>query len=342
MPEPLRAAVVGLGSMGTNHARVYAESEGVDLVAVADIDVRRLAAFVRGRTCRPYSDFGRLLDAERPDLVSIAVPTRMHLPLALMALERGVATLVEKPLAADVEDGCRLRDAAAQAGVLLMVGHIERFNPAVAELRRRVAAGDLGRVFQVHARRVGPFPQRVRDVGVVHDLAPHDIDVMRFVLGAEVVRVQAEIQSRISTDQEDMLSGLLRFDNGAVGVLDVNWLTPAKIRELSVLGERGMFVVDYLTNELRFYENAWREQGQLAWPALAVLTGVSEGGMERPRVDKREPLQVEIEAFVAAVRTGGPSPVPAEDGLAAMVVADALVESGRSGRAVELAPGRPA
>lgn len=342
MADRLRAAVVGLGSMGANHARVYAETEGVDLVAVADTDERRLAAFVRGRTCRPYGDFARLLDEEHPDLVSVAVPTRMHLPLALMALERGAATLVEKPLAADVEEGRRLREAAARSGVLLMVGHIERFNPAVGELRRRVAAGDLGRVFQVHARRVGPFPQRVRDVGVVHDLAPHDIDVMRFVLGAEVVRVQAETQSHISTDQEDMLSGLLRFNNGAVGVLDVNWLTPAKIRELSVLGERGMFVVDYLTNELRFYENAWREQGQPAWPALAVLTGVSEGGMERPRVDKREPLQVEIEAFVAAVRRGGPSPVPAEDGLAAMIVADALVESGRSGRAVELAPERPA
>ncbi len=328
--------------MGANHARVLAETEGVELVAVCDTDARRLAAVARGRTCVPYTDFARLLDEKPPDAISIAVPTRLHLPLALAALERGIATLVEKPLAATLEEGRRLKAPADKGGGLLMVGHVERFNPAIVELRRRVAAGEPGRIFQVHARRVGPFPRRVRDVGVVHDLAPHDIDVMRFVLGAEVVRVQAETQARINTDQEDMLSGLLRFDSGAVGVLDVNWLTPTKIRELSVLGERGMFVVDYLTSELRFYENAWREQEAPDWQALAVLTGVSEGGMERPRVDKREPLRVEIEAFVEAVRSHGPSPVPADDGLAAMAVADALVESARTGRAVEPATGRPA
>src|SRR6185295_12500511 len=201
----------------------------------------------------------------------------------------GVALLVEKPLAATLDEGKRLRDLAAEAGVALTVGHIERFNPAVIELKRRLSAGELGRVFQVHARRVGPFPERVRDVGVVLDLAPHDIDVMRFLLGSEVTRVQAETEQRINTDHEDMLAGVLRFANGVVGVLDVNWLTPTKIRELSVLGERGMFVVDYLARELTFYENAHLSGQPVDW-AARHLKGVSEGPVRRLHVEKREPL----------------------------------------------------
>jgi predicted dehydrogenase len=176
----------------------------------------------------------------------------------------------------------------------------------VRELKRRLRAGELGRVFQVHARRVGPFPERVRDVGVVLDLAPHDIDVMRYLLESAVTRVHAETEQRINTDREDMLIGTLRFANGAVGVLDVNWLTPAKIRELSVLGERGMFVVDYLARELTFYENEAAGTVEAAGWAARHLKGVSEGPVHRLHVDKQEPLRVELEAFVRAVRDGTP------------------------------------
>jgi predicted dehydrogenase len=174
----------------------------------------------------------------------------------------------------------------------------------------------------------------VRDVGVVLDLAPHDIDVMRFLLGSEITRVHAETEQRVNTEFEDMLIGTLRFANGAVGVLDVNWLTPTKIRELSVLGERGMFVVDYLARELRFYENdaAPREQ-PAGWPARH-LKGVSEGPMREIAIEKREPLRVELEAFVASVREGTPPEVTADDALAAIAVSEALVRSAKDGRAV--------
>jgi len=284
---------------------------------------------------RGFSDYRRLLDEERLDLVTVAVPTRLHFEVAAAVIARGVPLLVEKPLAATIDEGWRLRDLAADARVALMVGHIERFNPAVIELKRRIEAGELGRVFQVHARRVGPFPERVRDVGVVLDLAPHDIDVMRFVLGAEIARVQAETEQRINTEHEDMLSGLLRFTNGVVGVLDVNWLTPTKIRELSVLGERGMFVVDYLARELTFYEND-HPRGQGSDWAAHHLKGVSEGPVHLLEVEKREPLRVELEAFAAAVRDGTPPPVSPEDGIAAMAAAEALVRAARTGEQVAL------
>jgi predicted dehydrogenase len=329
----LRAGVIGLGAMGANHARVYAELPGVELVAVCDTDPDRLEAVTGRHGARGYSAWADMLANATLDIVSVAVPTRAHAAVALAAIDAGVAVMVEKPLAATLPEGETLRDRAADSGVLLTVGHIERFNPAVIELKRRLNAGELGRVFQVHARRVGPFPQRVRDVGVVLDLAPHDIDVMRFLLESEVERVQAETEQRINTEREDMLAGVLRFENGVVGVLDVNWLTPTKIRELSVLGERGMFVVDYLARELTFFENDHPQDDRGDW-AARHLKGVSEGARRAIPIAKVEPLRAELEAFAAAVRTGGPPPVSAEDGLAAMRAAGALLESARRGAPV--------
>jgi predicted dehydrogenase len=204
--------------------------------------------------------------------------------------------------------------AAGDAGVLLSVGHIERFNPAIVELRARLQAGALGRVFEVSATRLGPFPARVRDVGVVIDLAPHDLDVMRFLLGSDPVRLYAETEQRIHTDHEDLFVGVLKFENGAVGVLDINWLTPTKKRTLTVTGERGMFLVDYLTQDLTFHPN--------------TLDGsVAEGEGVRIEVRRREPLLVELEAFAAAVRDGGPAPVDPRDAMVALLLARALVEA---------------
>ncbi len=312
---PLAAAVIGLGSMGMNHVRIYTDIEGVHLVAAADIspDRRRLAA--EGRDARVYDDYRRLLAEERIDLLSVCVPTLLHLEVALAAIEKGIPLLVEKPIAASLDEGRVMMEAAQGAGVSLMIGHVERFNPAVLELKQHLQNGELGRVFQVYARRTGPFPQRVRDVGVVHDLAPHDIDIMRFLLDSEVDRVYAETEQRISTEHEDMLSGLLRFRNGVVGVLEVNWLTPIKIRQLSVLGEQGLFTVDYLNQDLLFYPKE-------AANATTLPT-------QYP-VQNREPLRVELEAFAHAVRTGDPPPVGPEEGLAALEIASLLVESART------------
>jgi predicted dehydrogenase len=309
---------------------------GIDLAAVADSDEARVAAVTAGAAVAGYTDYARMLDEQRIDLLTVAVPTRAHLGVASAAIERGIPTLVEKPLAATIDEGRRLRDLAQRAGVLLTVGHVERFNPAVIELKRRLAAGEAGRVFQVHARRVGPFPQRVRDVGVALDLAPHDIDVMRFLLGSDVTRVHAETEQRINTEHEDMLIGMLRFANGVVGVLDVNWLTPAKIRELSVLGERGMFVVDYLARSLTFFENDHHQHEEPAGWAARHTKGVSEGPVREIAIEKREPLRVELEAFAAAVRDGGSPPVSPDDALAAMEAAEALVRAGATGAGVTL------
>lgn len=330
----MKVAVIGVGSMGIHHARIYRELPEVDLVAVADTDPQRAEVVAARYNARPYTDHRRMLERERPDAVSIAVPTALHESIGLDALEAGAHVLVEKPIAATPEGALRLIGRARELGRQLMVGHVVRFNPAMQALKQRLEAGELGRVFQVFCRRAGPFPSRIRDVGVVVDLAPHDIDIMRFLLGSEPLRIYAETEQRIHTEHEDLLWGVLRFSEGVVGVLELNWLTPVKIRETLVLGERGMFRVDDLNQDFYFYENG--QAADLPWPALQTLRGVSEGCMIRYPIQRYEPLRAELEAFISALKDGKPVPVSGEDGLAALRLALALVESGKTHRVVTL------
>ncbi|MBN1122361.1 MAG: Gfo/Idh/MocA family oxidoreductase [Anaerolineae bacterium] len=327
-----KAAVIGVGAMGHHHARVYAEIPDVELVGVADMNEEAARSIGDRFGSTAYTDYHQLLDEQKPDAVTIAVPTVEHLKVALDVIERGIHLLIEKPIAHSVEDGQKIIDAAKSAGVKLMIGHIERFNPAVAALKEHINQGELGRVFEMDARRQGPFPARVRDVGVVIDLAVHDVDVMRYVCDADVTRVYAETERRIHSQHEDLLSGLLRFDNDSVGTLTINWLTPTKVRELYVTGELGMFRVDYLTQDLYFFENATAQGAQ--WETLRILRGVSEGRMIRHVVAKREPLRAELEAFLASVRDEALVPVSGEDGLKALQIAQAIVHSGQTNQAV--------
>jgi predicted dehydrogenase len=301
------------------------------LVAVADADGATAESMARRHGVRFYTDYQEMLTQEELQAVSVCVPTTMHLEVATFALRHGLHVLIEKPIAATVREGQAIVDEAREQGLVCMVGHVERFNPAVVDLKRRLDAGELGRVFEIVARRKGPFPVRVRDVGVVIDLAAHDLDIMWYLTGAEVTRVYAETAQRVHETHEDMLSGLLRFSDGTVGVLDINWLTPTKIRELSVIGERGMFQVNYLTQDLFFFENA---EAQEAWDTLSILRGVGEGRMIRHVVAKREPLRSEIEAFLATVRGEDVPIVNGEDGLRALRQARAIVRSGQENRPI--------
>ena len=329
----IKAAVIGVGSMGKNHARIYDALEGVALVAVSDIDTKSARAAASRYRARYYADHATMLDQEKPDLVSVAVPTGLHHQVALDVIERGLDLLVEKPIADTVANAKEIIERAQAQGVQFMVGHVERFNPAVCELKRRLEDGQLGKMFQIHARRLGPFPHRIRDVGVVIDLATHDLDVMCHLTEADVVRVYAETEQEIHTLHEDSLSGLMRFQNGVVGVLDVNWLTPTKVRELYVTGEKGMFMVNYLTQDLYLYENEYVGSD---WDRLGMLKGIGEGNMIKLRIGKREPLRAELEAFAQSVEEGGPPPVTGEDGIRALTLAQAMVESGRQHTAIEI------
>ena len=323
----LRGVVAGLGVMGSFHLRVLSEMAGeVELVGAVDpSEEARAVAAARHPGVPTYATLEEALSAGRPDFVGVAVPAA-HLPaLAGEAIAAGAAVMVEKPLALDEEAGAALVQSAESAGVVLSVGHVERFNPAVIELERRLRTGDAGRLYQVHARRLSPFPFRESMTGVSLDLATHDIDVIRYLTGQEIARVYAETSSRSPTSAEDLLSASLRLDDDTTGVLEVNWLTPAKVRTLSVTAEAGMFVVDYLTQDLYFHENP---RVGIEWDALAVVRGTGEGNMTRFAIDRREPLRREWEAFVAAVLGEAPPAVSGFDGLAAMSTARAIQRSG--------------
>ncbi len=326
----LRAGVIGLGFMGRNHLRAYGELDGVEVVAVADANEEVLQKAVRGRTPRPYRDYRRLLDEEAPDLLSIAVPTGLHHEVAMAALEAGVHILVEKPIASSVRQGKEIAEAARRRGLKATVGHVERFNPAVTELKRVLDEGDLGRVYQAQARRVGPFQERTRDVGVARDLATHDLDAMRHVLGSEVTHLYCQTRTGVRTEYEDALSAVLRFENGVSASLDVNWLTPFKVRELSILADGGMLTLDYIHQELFLY----REVGQPAEWVDPTAVRANPGAATKLPVARREPLLAELEAFVQAVSRGEEPSLSCEDAIVALYLAEQLIESGARGEAL--------
>jgi predicted dehydrogenase len=240
-----------------------------------------------------------------------------------MAIERGIHALVEKPIAATLDEARQMIHLAESHATILTVGHIERFNPAIIELKRRLDQGELGRIFEIHARRLGPFPPRIQDVGVIVDLATHDLDVIHKLVDAPAERVYAETDRRIHVSHEDMVMGLIKFTNGVLATININWLTPKKIRELIVTGERGMFVVKYIKQELRYYQNP--QLNNLG--SAGELMGVSEGDMINYRIERREPLKEELRAFINAVSKREPPVVSAWDGLAALGLATRLIES---------------
>jgi predicted dehydrogenase len=330
----MKVAVIGVGSMGYNHLRVYSEMGDVEVVGASDLNRERLQLVEDRFSVKTYTSYEDLFEKEEPEAVSITVPTSEHEKVAAYALEKGAHVLVEKPIAATVEEGKRLIMLAKKLDRQLMVGHIIRFNPAMQSLKTRLENGDLGKIFQIFCRRAGPFPARIRDVGVVVDLAPHDVDIMRFLTGMNPMRVFAETEQQIHTDHEDLLFGLLRFPEGITGALEINWLTPTKMRETLVLGEKGLFRVDDLMQDLFFYENT-QAVGEL-WSPFRSIRGVSEGSMTRFSIKRQEPLKVELAAFIDAIREGHKVPVTGEDGLESLRISLALVESGKTHRVVEV------
>ncbi|HMN10831.1 MAG TPA: Gfo/Idh/MocA family oxidoreductase [Bellilinea sp.] len=330
----LKAAVIGVGSMGVNHARVYWELPDVDLVGVSDSNGEVAARVAKKYSTVGYTDYRKLLDETQPDIVTIAVPTMFHKDIALDVIDRGISLLIEKPIAFSVEEGQIIIDAAERKGVKLMIGHIERFNPAIIGLKQRITNGELGKIFQMDARREGPFPARIGDVGVIIDLAVHDLDIMRYVSQDDIVRVYAETEQRIHSKYEDMVTGLARFSKGAIGTLAINWLTPTKIREFIVTGEKGLFRVDLLTQDLYLYDNPDTQTSE--WQTLQVLRGVREGKMTRFVLAKKEPLRAEQEAFIQSVAENKPVPITGLDGLRALTLAKALVESGTKKAVINL------
>jgi len=328
----VRIGLIGLGMMGRHHARVIREVEGVELAGVADAmgDPHGVAGDL---VVAPDVD---ALIALGIDAAVVAVPTVMHEEIALRLADAGVHALVEKPISGDVESGTRVVDAFESRGLVGAVGHIERFNPALLNLRARIENGDLGEVYQIATRRQGPFPSRIADVGVVKDLGTHDIDLTSWLAQSPFSTVSAQTALRSGREFEDMVSFTARLRNGVITNHVVNWLSPMKERVTIVTGERGALVADTISGDLTFFENG---TVQTEWDSVMAFRGVSEGMMVRYAITKREPLRVEHEAFRDAIlgaADGGPSVVTMREGLENVRVAEAVLESAKTGASVDI------
>jgi predicted dehydrogenase len=274
--------------------------------------------------------------AKGVDYVVVAAPTAMHEQLGLQLAEAGVSALIEKPLAHTVEAAKRLVDAFESRGLVAGVGHIERYNPALQSLRSRLANDDLGEVYQVVTRRQGPFPARIADVGVVKDLATHDIDLTSWVTGAHYTSVSARTSRQSGREHEDLVVVVGELDSGTVVNHLVNWLSPLKERSTVVTGQKGCFVADTLTADLTFYANGAVSS---EWEAVRNFRGVSEGDMTRFAIPKREPLLVEHERFRDAVAGTGADIVTLRQGLRTVEVSAAVLRSADEGVTVSTTPG---
>src|SRR5262252_7498782 len=284
--RPLRVGVVGVGVMGSNHARVFVGLPGTELVGVADPDRKQAEFVARALGCSAVADVDELL-ARNVDAITIAAPTHLHRSIALAAVARGVHVLVEKPIASSVEEGREIIAAARRAGVTLMVGHVERFNPAVQAIKDAIAGEDI---LSIAITRVGPFPPRMSNVGVVIDLAVHDIDLIRWFTESEIVEVQPQLSSA-KAEREDIALLQFRTKSGVLAHINTNWLTPFKARTCHVATKRKYVIGDLLTRQ------------------VTECFGFQPDGsysMRHLSVGHAEPLRAELTAFVNAIREGTP------------------------------------
>ena len=299
--RPLKVGVVGVGVMGSNHARVLSEMAGIQLVGVVDPDRKQREFVARTLGCAEIDDLDALIRAG-VDAVTIAAPTHLHHDLALQCIANGIHVMVEKPIAPTVEEGRAIVAAARRAGVTLTVGHVERFNPAVQSIKRAIKDQDI---LSIAITRVGPFPPRMSNVGVVIDLAVHDIDLIRWFTDSEIVEIQPQLSSAVA-EREDIALLQFRTASGVLAHINTNWLTPFKARTIHVATRDKYLIGDLLTLQ------------------VTECFGFQPDGsysMRHLSVGYAEPLRAELLAFVNAIRSGRTSAVTGEEAVASLEVA---------------------
>ena len=307
-------AVVGCGFWGKNHARIYNELDNANLIAVADLNADAACALGERYGADYHGDPTDLIKRDDVDAISICTPTVTHAKIALEAIEAGKHVLVEKPMTSTVAEAESLIAASEKAGVKLTVGFVERFNPGVIEALKLVREGKIGDVILARAHRVSRYPLRISDVGVVKDLAIHDADIVRQLFGAEPETVYATAGNLVHSF-EDYANIMLRFPGNRSAFIETNWLTPHKIRRLILTGSEGLITVEFITQE---------------------VTVEDDEGRYQPFLEPREPLTLELESFVEAILEDKPPAISGEDGLRALEICEAALESARTGKPVKL------
>jgi UDP-N-acetylglucosamine 3-dehydrogenase len=299
--KQFKVGVIGLGAMGRNHLRVYSELPDAELAGIADIDHGLAQSLAKKYRVKSFSNYKELLQ-EGLDAVSIAVPTSLHREVALAAADAGTNMLIEKPIADSISAASAIIEAASRNRVKLMIGHIERFNPVVPVIKKEIEETEVS---LIEITRIGPFPPRIRDVGVVVDVATHDIDLLRYITGSEFKKLYS-LTSRSLAPHEDAAILLFQMENGVLARITVNWLTPFKVREISIATREKFIRASLLDQKVTTYSKYKVDESYLV-RELSVPFG--------------EPLKLEIQAFVGSIRDDVEPPISGEDGLKALKTA---------------------
>ena len=311
----LGAAVIGTGFWGKNHARVYNEIEETDLLAVCDIDADRAKAVAEQYGAKSYSNLRKMLQDKNIDLVSVCTWSTSLAKVAVEAAKAGKHVLVEKPMAANVKEATRLFETAQKQQVHLTVGFLMRFIPGLQQIKKAVAGKMLGDLVCATAKRVSQWPERIGDVGVVKDMAIHDIDAMLYLFDEDPIAVYAKTGAMRHKRFEDYAQLLLTFERGKTAFIEANWLTPYKTRTLVVTGSDAIMSLDYITQELK-------------------IENVKE--TVQPRQTTVEPLKLELRHFANCVLEKEKPLITGLDGMKALKIAEAALKSSTTGRIVKL------
>jgi len=311
----LGVAVVGVGFWGKNHVRVFSELTETELLAVCDVNKERAQTIGEKYSVEAYSDSKELLKRKDIEAVSICTWTTTHAVEAMRALKAGKHTFVEKPLASTIKEAKQIVDFARQRRKHLAVGFIERFNPSIQRAKEILAKGEIGELVSATAKRVSQWPERIGDVGVVKDYAIHEIDIMRKIFEDDPITVYAKVGSLKHVKYEDYAQIMLTFRHGKTAFIEANWLTPYKIRKLSLTGSDAIMELDYLTQE------------------ISVETSERT---TKPRYEWREPLKLELQHFARKMLKNEEPEVTGVDGLKALIIAEAAIESSKSDHSIRL------
>lgn len=319
MAKKIKVAVIGVGGMGSQHARNFFEIKRTKLVAVCDVDKKRAREVAKNFHCSFYTDYKELFKKEEVDGVSIAVPTSYHFKVASYAIDFGRHVLVEKPITDNVVEAKKLIARAKRNNLILMVGHVERFNPAVVELKKYLKKGEIGRVVSLSAKRVGIYPPSILDTNIIVDLAIHDVDIFSFLLDKTTIKVWALGGKALKSGRLDYAEILLSYKGSVHGTIQVNWITPVKIRNLAVTGTKGYIELDYINQKLRIYHSHYSRSFNTFGEFLVKF---GRPDVVDVNIKKDEPLKRELCSFVDCIRYGRKPHVDGKVGLEALVVAE--------------------
>lgn len=293
-----KVGVIGAGNMGNNHIRVYSEIPEVDLVAISDVNPEISNELATKYIANFYYDYTKMIEEEDLDIVSICVPTNLHYEVAKHCIEKKINVLLEKPIATNIEEARELLQLSRDNNVKLLVGHIERFNPAVKKVKEIVDSGKIGDITAIVARRVGIFPPQIKDANVAVDLAIHDIDIANYLLNQLPKKISMHRKRNLIKERDDSVEFFLEYLE-ASAYIQANWITPVKIRKLNITGEKGYLELDYVNQKIELYESHYDRSKSCSFEDILHF---SEPDKTIISVAKKEPLKEEILYFIDCIK----------------------------------------